>query len=73
MEITFKDRSRLKMSRCSLCQKYLSDAEAEVDGSDKTLKVTGNCKTHGLIEASTWEYKDFYLAILGGNDAQVRT
>lgn len=48
------------VSKCPECGKFLSKVYATVNGFDEILKVTGQCKKHGEIEPTDWEYWDFY-------------
>jgi len=60
------------VSRCPKCKKYLKNVTAlittrymkhgpgHVDVDEEITKVTGKCKTHGIVETDDWEYSDFY-------------
>ncbi len=46
--------------KCPVCGKFLKNVIAQVNGFKYVLKVEGQCKTHGNVEPTDWEWDDFY-------------
>ncbi len=48
------------MSKCPECGKWLKNVYADLNQENEILKVTGQCKKHGEVEPTDWEYWDFF-------------
>ena len=55
--------------KCPKCGKFIGKVKATINGLDEIMKVTGECKTDGLIDVTNsgdWAAWDFFLEELEG-------
>lgn len=47
--------------KCPECGKFVKNARAKYRiWDDQITKVTADCKIHGKVEPTDWEYEDFF-------------
>lgn len=46
--------------KCPECGKFLKNIEVVTNGLQEVLSVQGDCKEHGAVNPTDWDYDDIF-------------